>query len=73
MKAIKALGVIILFAIAIYMALNLKKRIVQTTCNSIGNYKATKANEVLGSTNEDEWYCCPENDKTTESCMYYGK
>lgn len=73
MKAIKTLGVIALFGVVIYMALGLKQRIVQTTCNEVGDYKATKGEEIMGA-NSEEWYCCPpKKDKTTDNCMYYGE
>ncbi len=74
MKAGKVLLVIILFAVVIFMALGLKKRIVQTSCSAIGNYKATKSEEVSGSDNNESWYCCPKNkDKNIKECIYYGE
>ena len=74
MKGIKVLGVIALFAVVIYLALGLKQRIVQNSCKSIGDYKATKSTDVLGSDNDDTWYCCPPNmDKSTENCVFYGE
>jgi len=72
MNGAKILGVIILFAIVIYMGLGLKKRIVQSTCNDLGNYKATKGEEVTDG-EKDIWYCClPDEDKNTKNCLYYG-
>lgn len=74
MKALKVLGVIALFGVVIYLAMGLKQRIVQTSCKEIGDYKATKSAEVLGSDKDDSWYCCPPKlDKSTTNCVYYGE
>ena len=73
MKAGKVFLVIILFGIAIYLALGLKKRIVQRSCNAIGDYKAFKSEDVSGSDEKEVWYCCPPKlDKSVENCVYYG-
>ena len=73
MKGLKILGVIILFAIVIYMGLGLKKRIVQSICKDMGNYEATKGEELMDG-DKEVWYCCvPNKDKNTKNCLYYGE
>ncbi len=73
MKSIKIVGVIILFGIAIYLGLGLKKRIVQSTCKEMGDYKATKGEELMDADDKEIWYCCPpDKDKNTKNCLYYG-
>ncbi len=73
MKVIKIVGVVLLFGIVIYLAMGLKKRIVQQTCDSLGNYNSTSGEEVMGSENEKAWYCCPTNkDKMIDNCSFYG-
>lgn len=72
MKGIKIFGVILLFGIAIYLGLGFKKRVVQSVCNDMGNYDATKGEELMDG-DKEMWYCCPPNkDKNTKNCLYYG-
>lgn len=74
MKALKVIGVIALFGVVIYLAMGLKGRIVQNSCKAIGDYKATKSADVLGSDNDESWYCCPPKmDKNTTNCVFYGE
>ncbi len=72
MKGMKIVGVIILFGIAIYLGLGMKKRVVQSICKDMGDYKATKGEELMDGEKEI-WYCCPpKQDKNTKNCLYYG-
>ena len=74
MKTGKILLVIVLFAVVIFMAFGLKKRIVQNSCDAIGDFKATKGEDVIGSDNTEAWYCCPPNvDRSTKECVYHGE
>lgn len=73
MKVLKVLGVIALFGVVIYLALGLKKRIVQQTCNTLGNYEAVSGEDIMGSDDEKAWYCCPEKkERNVTNCSYYG-
>lgn len=74
MKGIKIFVVAVLFGIVIFLILGIKKRMVQLTCNELGDYKATKGTEMLGVDNDEGWYCCPpKQDKNTKNCLYYGE
>lgn len=74
MKGIKIFVVAILFGIIIFLVLNIKKRMVQLTCNELGEYKATKGTEMLGMDDDKGWYCCPPKlDKNSKNCIYYGE
>jgi hypothetical protein len=73
MKGFKIFVVIILFGIAIFMVFGLKKRIVQNTCKQMGDYKATKGEDLSDASDLEAWYCCPEGqNKNTTNCLYYG-
>lgn len=50
-----------------------KKRIVQSICKDMGNYEATKGEELMDG-DKEVWYCCvPNKDKNTKNCLYYGE
>lgn len=72
MKIIKIIGVIALFGIAFYLATNFKKRIVQNTCDLLGNHEAMNGEDIIGSYDKEEWFCCPKGkEKSTDNCVPY--
>ncbi len=48
---------LIIFGFAIWT--EIEETTVQHTCNTYGsNYKAVQGHEIIGSYDEDDWYCC---------------